>query len=227
MVNIKVRSFISLHRLSAIVLASYTCVHIINHLVGVVGVEAHIRFMNTARLVYRSQAIEALLLFAVAIQIVSGFNLIVRGWKKRSGSISWLQTISGAYLIFFLLNHVIAVIIGRNVLHLDTNFYYAAVGFHVSPFQFFFAPYYFLAVLCLFVHLGCAGYWRFPINSSARILSIALPSGIGLVVSLTIVLSLAGMFYPPNIPREYRTFYEHLTTSQSLRSSGGSELGVE
>jgi hypothetical protein len=165
--------------------------------------------------VYRSPVIEALLLLSAAIQIFSGFNLIVRGWKKRSGSISWLQTISGAYLIFFLLNHVTPVIVGRNVPHLDTNFYYAAVGFDVSPFQFFFAPYYFLAVLCLFVHLGCACYWRFPINSSARIWSIALPSGIGFVVSLTIVLSLAGMFYPTNIPRAYKTFYEHLISLQS------------
>lgn len=35
----------------------------------------------------------------------------------------------------------------------DTNFYFAAAGFHVPPNQLLFGPYYFLAVLALFTHL--------------------------------------------------------------------------
>ena len=120
----------------------------------------------------------------------------------------WLQAGSGAYLVFFFLNHVGAVLLGRGVLHLDTNFYFAAAGFHVPPFPFFFAPYYFLAVLALFTHLGCAFYWQLQLKSrSVRVLAVVLTIGVGFIVSLLIVLSLAGAFYPVHVPPEYKATY--------------------
>ena len=110
----------------------------------------------------------------------------------------------GAYLAFFLLVHVGAILFGRTVPKLDTNFYFAAAGLHVTPNRFFFAPYYFLAVLALFTHLGCAAYWQFQARSRcARILAIALPMLGGGIVSLLIVLSLAGMLQPVEVPAEY------------------------
>lgn len=202
-----------LHRFSAVLIASYACIHIINHLVGLVGVDAHIAFMKTARLVYRSPVIEGLLLFAIALQIISGFTFVVRGWKQRQGFISWLQAISGAYLVFFLFNHVSAVLIGRNVLHLDTNFYYAAVGLDVFPVKFFFVPYYFLSVLALLTHLGCALYWQLPSSSSKiRGLAVALLLGIGFVTSLLILLTFTGVFYSVHVPLEYKAMYENIKT---------------
>ena len=97
---------------------------------------------------------------------------------------------------------------GRAVLHLDTTFYYAAAGFHVPPFQFFFAPYYSLGVLALFTHVGCALYWQVQSSSrTARVLAVAVPSVVGLVVSLLIVLTLAGVFYPVQVPPEYKATY--------------------
>jgi hypothetical protein len=85
--------------------------------------------------------------------------MVVSGWRRRRGAVSWLQAGAGAYLGFFLLVHVGAVLYGRVSLSLDTNFYFAAAGFHVPPFPYFFAPYYFLGVAALFTHLGAA-YWR-------------------------------------------------------------------
>jgi len=197
-----------LHGLSALLIAAYACLHIANHLVGLSGVSAHIAFMHTARFVYRAPVVEVLLLLCVAFQVFSGLSLVVRGWKQRHGFIPWLQALAGAYLAYFLLIHVSAVLFGRTVLHLDTNFYYAAAGFHVPPFQFFFAPYYFLAVFALFTHLGCAAYWQLQARSPlARILAVALPAGAGLVVSLLIVFSLAGVLYPVDIPPEYKATY--------------------
>jgi len=74
--------------------------------------------------------------------------------------------------------------------------------------QFFFAPYYFLAVLALFTHLGCALYWQMQAKSRlARILAVALPSGVGFVISLLVVLSLAGVFYPIDVPAAYKATY--------------------
>lgn len=75
------------------------------------------------------------------MQAASGSWLLARRWKQRRGKVAWLQALSGAYLAFFLMVHVGAVLFGRTVLKLDTNFYYAAAGLYVPPFQFFFAPY--------------------------------------------------------------------------------------
>lgn len=197
-----------LHGLSALLVAAFACVHIANHLVGIGGIESHIAFMRAARLVYRFPVVEALLLVAVAFQIYSGLTFVVRDWKQRRGFVPWLQAGSGAYLVFFFLNHVGAILFGRTVLDLDTTFYYAAAGFYVPPFQFFFAPYYFLGVLALFTHLGCALYWQLQTKSRpARVLAIVLPSSVGFVVSLLIVLSLAGAVYPVQVPPEYKATY--------------------
>lgn len=201
----------TLHGFSALFLVAYAAVHIANHLVGLAGIEAHIAFMRDFRSVYRIPVVEAMLLAAVAFQIYSGLTFVVRGWKQRQGLVPWLQAGSGAYLAFFFLNHVGAVLFGRTVLDLDTNFYFAAAGFHVPPFQYFFAPYYFLAVLALFTHLGCALYWQLQAKPRfARGVAVALPVVVGLAVSSLIVLSLAGVFYRVDIPPEYKaTFGEY------------------
>lgn len=197
-----------LHRISALVIVAYTFVHLVNHLVGLGGIDSHISFMTMARLVYRFPLVEVLLLSAIALQIYSGITFVARIWKHSQGLISWLQAGSGAYLAFFFLNHVGAVILGRTLFHLDTNFYFAAAGFHVPPFQFFFAPYYFLAVLALFIHLGCHLYWQFQTKPQlVRLLAVSLPTSIGFVISLLILLSLAGVFYPVQIPPEYKAVY--------------------
>lgn len=197
-----------LHGLSALFIAAYAFIHVINHLVGLNGVESHIAFMRAARIVYRFPVVEAVLLMAIAFQIYSGTAFLIRGWKQRRGLISWMQAGSGAYLAFFFLNHVGAVLFGRAVLHLDTNFYFAAAGFYVPPFQFFFTPYYFLAVLALFTHLGCALYWQLQTESRpVRVLAVALPPAVGSVVSLLIVLMLAGAYFPVQVPAKYKAIY--------------------
>ena len=198
----------TLHGFSALFLVAYAAAHIANHLVGLAGIEAHIAFMRDFRSVYRIPVVEAMLLAAVAFQIYSGLTFVVRGWKQRQGLVPWLQAGSGAYLAFFFLNHVGAVLFGRTVLDLDTNFYFAAAGFHVPPFQYFFAPYYFLAVLALFTHLGCALYWQLQAKPRfARGVAVALPVVVGLAVSSLIVLNLAGVFYRVDIPPEYKATF--------------------
>lgn len=197
-----------LHGLSALLILVFLCVHIANHLAALSGIDSHLAFMRSARLVYRSPAVEILILLAVVFQIYSGITFVVRGWKQRQGFLPWLQAGSGAYLAFFFLNHVGAILYGRTVLHLDTNFYFAAAGFYVPPFQFFFAPYYFLGVLALFTHLGCALYWLLETKSQTiRILAVALSFTVGFALSLLIVLSLSGVFHPLQVPPEYKATY--------------------
>jgi len=198
----------NLHRVSAIPVATFALVHMANHLASLWSISSHIAFMEAARLIYRQPAIEAVLLLAVAFQIGSGASLVIRRLRRQRGFMAWLQTGSGAYLALFLCVHVGAVLYGRSVLMLDTNFYFAAAGFHVPPFQFFFAPYYFFAVLAFFTHLGCAAYWRLdPAGRPARTLAVALPGLVGCFFALLICSSLAGMIQPVQVPQQYQATY--------------------
>ena len=201
-------TFRKAHALSAVIIAAFVFVHLANHLAGLAGATTHIAFMEAARSVYRLRVIELTLLGCVAFQIVSGLTLFVRGWTQRHGLVPWLQATSGLFLALFLSIHVGAVLFGRAVLNLDTNFYFAAAGFHVAPFQYFFAPYYFLGVVALFIHVACAAYWRSQsCPRVARILIVAVPSAIGVMVSLLIVLSLAGALFPVEVPVDYKATY--------------------
>jgi succinate dehydrogenase/fumarate reductase cytochrome b subunit len=198
----------SLHRASALVVVAYAIFHIGNHLSALHSVTTHISIMSTLRVIYRQPVVEGLLLLCVLFQVASGLWMIVRGWAERVGRIAWLQALSGAYLALFLLVHVAAVLFGRTVLSLDTNFYFAAAGFHVSPYEWFFAPYYTLAVLALFAHVGCASYWQFR-ESAPRRAKVSLASAlvVGSVASLAISLSLAGKLQPVSVPAEYTATY--------------------
>lgn len=164
--------------------------------------------MDALRKVYREPVVEVLLLACATFQVGSGLWLVIRGWRQRTGAVAWLQAMSGMYIAFFLLVHVAAVLFGRSVLHLDTNFFFAAAGFHVQPFQWFFAPYYLLAVAALFAHLGCAAYWHFFEPMPRRATSIlAAAVSVGILFSALITLSLAGVFQPFSVPAEYRATY--------------------
>jgi hypothetical protein len=197
-----------LHALSAAVIAAFLCIHMANHLAGLAGAATHIAFMEVARMVYRVGVIEWLLLGCVAVQIVSGLTLVGRGWKRRHGFVPWLQAASGAVIAIFLIVHVGAVLFGRATLNLDTNFYFAAAGFHVAPFQYFFAPYYFLGLAALFTHLACLVHGRSRGRSPLiRTLILVISSTIGLMLSVLIVLSLAGVLFPVEIPSEYKATY--------------------
>jgi succinate dehydrogenase/fumarate reductase cytochrome b subunit len=196
------------HRISAFVLLAFLCVHVTNHLLAVFGVEAHIAFMEVARRVYRAPMVEPVILLAAAFQVMSGLWFVARGWRTRHGAVAWLQAISGLYLAFFLLIHVGAVLHGRLVLALDTNFHFAAAGMHVPPFQFFFVPYYFLSLLALGAHLGCAIYWRLAAASDRmRRAAIVLPVLAGSAAAAVIVLSLAGKLYPVDVPARYKASF--------------------
>jgi succinate dehydrogenase/fumarate reductase cytochrome b subunit len=198
----------ALHRSSACVLIVFAILHIGNHLAALHGIHTHLAVMEALRGIYRRPAVEVLLLFLASFQAVSGLAMVVRGWAARHGRVAWLQALSGTYLAIFLVVHVGAVLFGRSALGLDTNFYFAAAGFHVPPYGWFFAPYYFLAVLALFAHLGCAFYWwqraRAPRRARAGLFAALVA---GSIASLAICLSLAGLLRPVFIPAEYKATY--------------------
>lgn len=194
-----------LHLASACLIGMFLVAHIGNHIVGLGGQQAHIDTMNALRTVYRHPLIEYPLLALMTWQIGSGLTMAVRGWRIRRGLIPWLQAGSGLYLAFFILNHVGAVLGGRTLLGLDTDFRFAAAGFHVPPWQWFFAPYYFFGVASLFVHIGCGLYWNLAERSRGPALVVS--TGVGLTLGLAFVLMMAGALYPVDIPDAYRATY--------------------
>jgi succinate dehydrogenase/fumarate reductase cytochrome b subunit len=198
----------TIHRSAAIIVAMFLAMHMANHLAGLAGVAAHLRFMDQVRTVYRQPLVETVLLLTVATQAASGLWLVRAGWKRRSGPIAWLQAASGAYLALFLLIHVAAVLFGRTVSGLDTNFHFAAAGLHVSPYHYFFVPYYFLAVLALFTHLGCALSWHVGPAPRARVLAVALALGMGAVMSSLVLAALMGKLYPYEVPQMYKNTFQ-------------------
>lgn len=200
-----------LHRWSATVLGAFVLVHLVNHLVGLQGVEAHMAFMRVARQVYRLPLVEGMLLTAAAAQVLSGASMLRSGalWPPRR-SMRSLQQWSGLYLGAFLVAHVGAVLLGRGLLNLDTTFHFAAAGFHVWPFGWFFAPYYGLAVLALGAHAGCAlhaGLRRRSTAESVLRAAVLVPIAAVGAAGLLIVGMLAGWLYPVNVPDEYLTLF--------------------
>jgi succinate dehydrogenase/fumarate reductase cytochrome b subunit len=183
------------HRAVGAVLAVFVAVHVANHLAALAGVEAHIRFMDAARRVYRQPVVEAMLLLCVVLQAASGLHMLWAGRQRRRGMLAWLQAGSGAYVALFLAIHVGAVLAGRIAGGLDTNFYFAAAGLHVWPFMLFFVPYYFVAVAALFVHLGCS------LRRGRAV--VAGFSAVGVVVAGLIVATLMGKIVPVEIPARY------------------------
>lgn len=197
-----------MHAASAVIVGLFVVLHLANHLASLISVSAHLHFMELARKVYRQQVVEGALLLCVLFQAGSGLFLVTRGWRGRTGTLAWLQAASGTVVALFLVIHVGAVLTGRIALGLDTNFYFAAAGMHVGRLGLFFAPYYFIAVFALFAHLGCAAWW---LSGGARrgrlLLTLALVAGA--TVALLLVVSLAGLLEPFEVPAKYIATYSN------------------
>ncbi|QOY93644.1 hypothetical protein IM543_19175 [Massilia sp. UMI-21] len=198
-----------IHRLSALAVGAYALVHLANHLVALQGVEHHIAFMGALRQVTRLSAVEALLLAAVLVQVVSGL-LLARGRPRAPRAaprpfLARLQAMSGLYLAFFLVVHVGSVMVGRSVLGLDTNFCFAAAGLLVAPYYLFFVPYYGLAVAAFVLHLACAMRRLLPAGAgpawSRRIGYAGIVGGV--VLAALIVAAFSGAFHPIALPPAY------------------------
>jgi hypothetical protein len=199
------RAVRTLHRRCAVVVVLFVLAHLANHAAALGGVAAHLRFMEGARLVYRQPLVEIALLLCVAFQAGSGLWLAGAAWKRRLGWIARLQAASGAYLALFVLIHVGAVLVGRSVLELDTNVHFAAAGLQAWPYQLFFIPYYFLALVAVFAHLGCALARR---ARSAPALAAGLPLAAGVVFSGLVLAALMGKLYPYEVPQAYRNTWQ-------------------
>ena len=187
-----------LHLASGGLIAAFLLVHLANHLAMFAGQAAHIAVMEHVRPLYRNGVVEPLLMVALIFQIGTGLTMIWRTRTTRAGWLAWLQAGSGVVLALFLVNHVVSVWAGRLTLGLDTNYHFAAAGFHAGL-SAFFAPYYLAGVAALFVHLACALAWRMRSRTIPALLAIG---GIALAIGFV-----ATMWSDPAIPQSYRDTY--------------------
>jgi hypothetical protein len=194
-----------IHYLSGLIITIFIGLHLFNHFCSIFGADKHIEVMNTLRLFYRNIFIETIILSAVGIQIVSGVKLAVINRKIAVTFFEKLHVWSGLYLAIFLVIHLSAVLGGRLVLHLDTNFYFGVAGLNSFPFNLFFIPYYALAILSFFGHIASIHSKKmrsavFNVTPSRQATAILL---FGILITLTLFYGLTNQFEGVVIPKEY------------------------
>jgi len=192
------------HRWTAIFLFLFIFAHLSNQLIALEGAEAHIAYMEVLRRVYRQSLVEAVLLTAIAMQVLLGICLLVNSLNYRPSFFGRLQQVSGVYLGLFLAIHVSAIIYGRAGLGLDTNFYYAVAGYQFTLTWLFFTPYYFLAIVAFFTHMGCALYWvKYKTNLKLAQQQALIIIMLGVIISTLVSSSLLGISIEYEVPEKY------------------------
>lgn len=193
------------HYWSGMLITIFVGFHLLNHLLSVFGATAHIEWMNRFRVVYRYPLVEILLLLAVLVQVISGLSLFRK--TKNTATNFWerLQRWTGLYLALFFMIHLSAVLGGRYILGLDTNFYFGVAGLNTFPLLLFFVPYYACAILAFFGHIASIHYQK--MQKSVLGLSVRHQSqlilGVGVMVSLITLYGLTNGFSGVAIPAEY------------------------
>ncbi len=194
-----------LHYATGLFLSAFIAFHLLNHLTALAGAGQHIATMNTLRSVYRHPVVETLLLGAVLVQIGSGLRLF---WTTRHTATTLFRRLhryTGLYLALFFLVHVGAVLSGRLLLHLDTNFYFGVAGLNTFPFSLFFVPYYGLAIVSFFGHVAAIHQQKMTrsiagLSPTGQAMGILL---VGVVLTVIIFYGLTNGFRGVVIPATY------------------------
>jgi len=196
-----------IHYLSGLTITIFIGLHLFNHLMSVFGAEVHIELMDNLRIAYRNILVETILLTIVFVQIISGLKLFFSKRKLIENYYEKMQIWTGLYLAFFLMIHVVAVLIGRHILNLDTNFYFGVAGLNTFPFNLFFIPYYGLSILSFFGHVSSIHYQKMKmkilglsVEQQSRLILIK-----GIVITVIIFYGLTNGFTGVEIPEEYNS----------------------
>ncbi len=197
-----------IHFVSGITLTVFIGLHLINHIVSIASAERHIEWMNALRHFYRIPIIEFLFLVAVLVQMFSGLRLFLSKRKTIKIGFEKLHVFSGLYMAAFLVIHVSAVLAGRFILNVDTNFYFGAAGLNSFPVNLFFIPYYGFAILSFFGHVAAIHHSK--MKNSIGGLSVDRQSYailiLGALVMLLILYGMTNRFVGATIPEEYQLF---------------------
>ena len=146
------------HGVTAAVLSLYVAFHLINHLFGLIGPDAHAAVMKIGRVVYRSAVGEPLLVAAMLFQIGTGLFLAWRWSAAPQGFHRTFQVASGAYLSLYILGHMNSVFIyARSFLGIPTDWNFAIgapTGLIHDAWNIRLLPHYALGVFFVLSHLA-------------------------------------------------------------------------
>lgn len=200
-----------IHRINGAFLAVFVVLHMATHLSGLLGVDAYFATQNVLRHLYQNIVVEPILLTSFVVQIGFGVRLVATSFKRKMAE-KWArrQAISGLIFLFFISQHLIAMSVTRWVDGLDTTFFWPASVMSGSPFYWYFAPYYFLGVSAMFVHLGCAArlhLLRRKSRSAAQSTFWAITS-VGIAIAVLIDMTLLGAFYDITIPEQWLAYLQ-------------------
>jgi len=194
-----------IHYISGLTITLFVGLHLFNHINSIFGADKHIEIMNSLRLFYRNIFVEAILLLAVLVQIISGLKLFKTNRKIAVSNFDKLHIWTGLYLAIFFIIHLSAVLGGRLFLHLDTNFYFGVAGLNSFPFSLFFIPYYALAIISFFGHIACIHNKKMKVNilgmtpnRQSKFILI-----FGVFIMILIFYGLTNHFDGVNVPTEY------------------------
>lgn len=200
------------HYISGLGISLFIILHLINHATAVLGADKHIEVMQLLRRLYRNSLAEACLLLAVGVQIISGIRLFISKYKKPTTTFDKLHLWSGLYMAFFFIIHVSAILTGRFLLKLDTNFYFGVAGLNTFPLNLFFIPYYSLAIISFFVHIAMIHAKKMRSNflylrpdQQAKGIMV-----LGICLSIFIMYGLTNGFKGLDIPQPYRLLNENM-----------------
>ena len=191
------------HLRVAVFLGVFLGLHFAAHLAALGGLERHAAMLEIGRAIYRIPLVEALLVAALALQVVLGVTLVRRmarwpqqgGWRKA-------QKWSGIALAVFIVLHTSAALLSRWLFALDTNFYWAAGTLTIAPLKYGFAPYYTAAIIALVTHVLAALHARRPARWHAPALLL------GPLIALPILLAYGGALFPVELPAEHQAYFQ-------------------
>jgi hypothetical protein len=176
-----------MHRWSAVILTAFALLHLTSHLSAAVSLSLNTRVVDAARLIYKPPPLEALLLIAVPVQILTGLWLFRAGRDRARDRWDRLQLTSALYLAVFLAAHATATAIRFR----DINFRAASGGRSGLFGDPSFLAYYVLGPLAVFAHLAC-GVRGLSLRRLGRRRASWLAGGVlGLGTAVTIVITLA------------------------------------
>ncbi|WP_152554361.1 hypothetical protein [Burkholderia sp. A1] len=189
-----------LHGISAAaILLVYLFPHLGNHVLGLLGNDAHRHLMLILRHVYRAAWVEPVLISLFFLQIVSGLLLLLPKLEMAQDRFGNLQTATGAYLVTFIGCHINSVFVLARYFGTDTDYAWATgqpTGLVADAWSVRLIPHYSLAAAFVLCHVVCGlrGVLLAHGTARARADRIALLLiGASLCWAVAIVLGMLGV----------------------------------
>lgn len=195
-----VASWLKVHRLLGLTIAIFVLGHEVNHLLGLVGPDAHLAAMKALRKIYRLPVVEPAIAGAFLSTAATGGYLAWWASAKRMDGFRAFQLMSGVFLFFFIISHLNAVfVLARTYLGIDSNWDFATgtpAGLILDPWNIRLVPHYgwgaFFALGHVFVAIRYMMLRRGASKASADRVAVwgAVASG---VVAILILLGMCGV----------------------------------